>query len=169
MSVNTVSGSSPSLKPQPLHSSGVTGCLVLRNPFSSRLSSARGRGEGLKWWRVGGWQPALLADRGWRFGRMDGSQTFYLSFAVPSDTALAPLIGQTPGRSGFRGAQWLAAAAPLCLHWPHEVSPSCHKLAWIARGRCSPSATFLLLVAITYASRCWDASHIRVRLSHLTD
>lgn len=49
--VCTVSGS---LEAQPLHSSAVTGCLDFRIPLSARRSSARGRGQGWKWWRVGG-------------------------------------------------------------------------------------------------------------------
>lgn len=130
------------LKPQPIHSFGTNRLPgPEKNPFSARRSCARGRSKGLKCWRESGWRPALLADRGWRFGRMDGSQTFYLSFAVPSDTVLAPLIGQPPGRSVSRGAQWLATAAPLCLSLTSRgqsvVSQARMNCAWKMFAKCN--------------------------------
>lgn len=108
--------------------------------FDASQHSARPR-WGVEVVAGGGWVTALLADRGWRFGRMDGSQTFYLSFAVPSDSALAPLIGQTPGRLGAGGARWLAGGSSplfaLTSRGQSVVSQARMNCAWKMFAKCN--------------------------------
>lgn len=146
MYIYSVSGTSPSLKPQPLHSSGVTGCLVLRNPSFTRRSTAWCQGEALKWWQVaGGWRPCSRIE-GDGLEEWMGVKHFIWASLSPLTQRWRPWLVRRPDVRGPGELGDWPYGSSLCLRWPHEVSPSCHKLALIARGRC---ATFLLLVAIT--------------------
>lgn len=81
----------------------VTGCLVRRNP-SFKCGRPAGWGECVlkKIALAVGDSPATV--EGTVCGGWMEVKHFYPRFAVPSDSALRPLIGQSPGRSGGRGS-----------------------------------------------------------------
>lgn len=82
----------------------VTGCLARRNP-SFKCGRPAGWGECIfkkKIELAAGDSPARV--EGTVCGGWMEVKHFYPRFAVPSDSALLPLIGQRPGRSGGRGS-----------------------------------------------------------------